>query len=133
VQANQQVTAYLSPSAFIPAGATAALSRVIDDGMTFCQQTVTASHRVPAMITLPLHHGWFHPMQRDALLSAIGRVPHPLAILPGGSGDPMDSASSVRGLAEVLNEASQPVALLRTDLAGLGAVARACPRGPWAA
>ena len=46
-----------------------------------------------------------------------------LALFPGGSGDPLEGRKAVTGLVELLESARDGVAVLRTDLAGIGALA----------
>jgi hypothetical protein len=123
LQAEQRVGAYLSPSLFVHAGDLAGLGTVLTAGQQFVRRTRGLQHAAPAMITLPLDARWFGPKHLEKLCVAAGGVEAPIALMAGGQMDPLDSAPLVRGLVEFLGRLPQPVALLRTDLAGLGAVA----------
>jgi hypothetical protein len=123
VQCEQQVAMYLSRAPFVPAGDTAGLDAALESGRRFCDLARFQPHRAPAMIALPIHYQWLTTEHLGSLCAALTQVDASVALLPGGQSDPLASREAVRGLVELLRDAPQPVAILRTDLAGLGALA----------
>jgi hypothetical protein len=76
------------------------------------------------VIALPVATGWLGDSDcRKQLIAAISGVGVGIALVPGGSGDPLEGRKVVAGLVELLESAPGRVAVLRTDLAGIGALA----------
>lgn len=73
------------------------------------------------MIALPVATGWLGDSDcRKQLIAVISGVGVGIALVPGGSGDPLEGRKVVAGLVELLESAPGRVAVLRTDLAGIG-------------
>jgi hypothetical protein len=123
VQCEQQVAMYLSRAPFVLPGDMASLSAALESGRRFCDLARSQPHKVSAMVALPIHYQWLTTKHHDSLCAALTQADAPVALLPGGQADPLAGREAVRGLVELLGEAAQPVAILRTDLAGLGALA----------
>jgi len=76
------------------------------------------------VIALPVATGWLGDSDcRKQLIAVISGVGVGIALVPGGSGDPLEGRKVVAGLVELLESAPGRVAVLRTDLAGIGALA----------
>jgi hypothetical protein len=123
VQCEQQVAMYLSRAPFVPAGDMAGLDAALESGRRFCDLAGSQPHKAPAMIALPIHYQWLTTNHLGALCAALTQADTSVALLPGGQSDPLASRQAVRGLVELLSDSPQPIAVLRTDLAGLGALA----------
>jgi hypothetical protein len=123
-QAQHRVAAYLSPAGFIRAGDGPGLRTVLDEGVRFGQMAKQHSHRAPVLTTLPISSGWLsRPDCRELLIKAVVEAGNGVALFPGGSGDPLGGPKAVAGLVEVLHAVPHDVSVLRTDLAGIGAMA----------
>jgi hypothetical protein len=123
-QAQHRVAAYLSPAGFIRAGDLGALRAVLDEGLRFTELTSQQSHRAPALTALPINTGWLsRPELREPFIKTIVEAGIGVALFPGGSGDPLGGQKAVAGLVEMLRAMHHEVAVLRTDLAGIGAMA----------
>jgi hypothetical protein len=123
-QAQHRVAAYLSPAGFIRAGDLAALRAVLDEGSRFTELASQQSHRAPALTALPISTGWLsRPDRREPFIKTIVEAGIGVALFPGGSGDPLSGRKAVAGLVEMLRAMDHQVAVLRTDLAGIGAMA----------
>ncbi len=123
VQGEHQVALYLSPSRYVPVGDTSGLKQVLESGRRFVDLTVASPRRIPAMVALPIDFRWFGHSMLDRLIEAVAETGTPVAVMPGGQMDPLASATTIRGLVVFLEAVPQKVAVLRTDLAGLGALA----------
>jgi hypothetical protein len=123
VQCEQQVAMYLSRAPFVSAGDITGLDAALESGRRFCDLARSQPHRAPAMIALPIHYRWLTAQHLASLCTALTQADASVALLPGGQSDPLASREAVRGLVKVLRDTPQPVAVLRTDLAGLGALA----------
>jgi hypothetical protein len=123
MQCEQLVAMYLSPAPFVPAGDRKGLHAALTAGQRFCDLARTQMHQAPAMVALPIHYRWFTTEHAGFLRTAVTQARTPVALLPGGQSDPLASKEAVRGLVEFLGAVPQPVAVLRTDLAGVGALA----------
>jgi hypothetical protein len=123
VPSDQQVAMYLSPSRFVAAGDVARLQMVLVAGQRFLELAHAQTHRAPAMIALPIDGQWLAPGSVDCLVAAVTSAGAPVAAMPGGQMDPLSTTAVVRGLVAFLGAIPQQAALLRTDLAGLGALA----------
>ena len=76
------------------------------------------------VFTVPIDVGWLRPDPVKQLIAVLNEVPGSKALMLGGQMDPLGHfAGAVAGLVQVLSEVPQ-TALLRTDLAALGALAR---------
>ena len=123
-QAQHRVAAYLSPARCIASGDVASLHAVLDEGLRFAELAGRQSHRAPVLISLPVSAGWLrHPDCRKQLINAVTAAGNGIALFPGGSGDPLAGRTAVAGLVELVESAPVAVAVLRTDLAGIGAMA----------
>lgn len=121
VQAEKQVAAYLSPSSFVPEADIGALRRVLTEGRSWCAAAMTYRYHAPAFVVLPVHRSWLTDYA-DRLAAEITRSAVPVALIPSGQHDPMGTKPAVRGLVRLLRTVPN-IALLRTDLAGVGALA----------
>ena len=101
------------------------LEAVLDEGLRFAEMANRQSHRARALIAFPISTGWLqcHPDCRKQLIDTVSKAKVGIALFPGGSGDPLGSRQAVAGLVELLDSARGEVAVLRTDLAGIGAMA----------
>ena len=97
---------------------------VLDEGLRFVETAREQPHPAPALIALPIHIGWLREADcREQLIIATSRLGVGIAGFPGGPGDPLEGRRAVAGMAELLESARDGVAVLRTDLAGIGALA----------
>lgn len=103
----------LTDSPYVRAGEHAALVRLLCEARDLGPDTVAV---------LPLHLDW---LRRDvaALIEAINAAETPVALVLEHTGDPLGIHSAVAGLARLLAEATSKVALMRSDLSVIGAVA----------
>jgi hypothetical protein len=123
-QAQHRVAAFLSPAGFITSGDLSALHAALDEGLRFAETAQRQPHRAPVMIALPIDTGWLRlPDCREQLINVVSGIGIGIALCPGGSGDPLEGRKAVAGLVELLESAQDGVAVLRTDLAGIGAMA----------
>jgi hypothetical protein len=123
-QAQYRVAAFLSPAGYIASGDLSTLRAVLDEGVRFAEVAKRQPHTAPALIALPIDAGWLRrPDCREQLVKAVSGVGSAIAVFPGGAGDPLEGRKAVAGLVELLEVAQDGVAVLRTDLAGIGAVA----------
>jgi hypothetical protein len=123
-QAQHRVAAYLSPAGFVTAGDHSLLQAVLDEGLRFAEMANRQSHRARALIAFPISTGWLrHPDCRKQLIDTVSNAGVGIALFPGGSGDPLGGRQAVAGLVELLDSARGDVAVMRTDLAGIGAMA----------
>jgi hypothetical protein len=123
-QAQHRVAAYLSPAKCIGPREHQGLRRALDDGMRFAELASQLSHRAPVLTALPISPAWLsHPRDREQLIKAVLRASIGVALFPCGSGDPLGGRRAVAGLVEVLQAVPHDVAVLRTDLAGIGGLA----------
>ena len=123
-QAQHRVSAFLSPASYIASGDFARLSAVLDEGLRFAEIANRQPHRAPVLIALPIDTGWLRrPECREQLIKAASGIGIGMAVFPGGSGNPLEGRRAVAGLVQLLESAQDRVAVLRTDLAGIGAMA----------
>ena len=123
-QAQHRVAAFLSPAGYIASGDLSTLRAVLDEGVRFAEVAKRQPHLAPALISLPIDTGWLRrPDCREQLVKAVSGVGSGIAVFPGGAGDPLEGRKAVAGLVELIEAAQNGVAVLRTDLAGIGAVA----------
>jgi hypothetical protein len=123
-QAQLRVAAYLSPAGYIDPGDLSRLRPVLDEGLRFAEMARQQPHPAPVWIALPIDTGWLRDLDcRKQLIAAVSGIGIGIAVVPGGSGDPLEGRKTVAGLVELLESAQDGVAVLRTDLAGIGAIA----------
>jgi hypothetical protein len=120
VQQEQRVAAYFSPSEYVPSGDRRQLKSVLEAGQRFSARTVTGSHRAPAFVALPADRRWLtHDL--DYFTRAVAAIDEPIALILAHPDDPLGSKPAVEALVHLLRQVPA-IALLRTDLAGLGAL-----------
>lgn len=123
-QAQHRVATFVSPSRYIAAGDLSTLQAVLDEGLRFAELVRRQPHQAPVLAALPIDSGWLRQQNcRERLIKAVSGLGIGIAVFPGGSGDPLEGRMAVAGLVELLEWAQDGVALLRTDLAGVGAMA----------
>lgn len=107
------LSALLTDSPYVPAGEHAALTRVLSEARDLGSDAVAV---------LPLHVDW---LRKDVatLIEAINAKEIPVALVLEHTGDPLGIQPAVAGLATLLAEATNKVALMRSDLSVIGAAA----------
>lgn len=121
LQADQQTVAYLSPAGFVGRDDRARLDEVVELGDRFLRLAATGRHAVaPCYATVAVDSSWVSARAAElvASVAGLGRV----ALTVAHAGDPFATRQAVRGLARLAREVPR-LLLLRTDLAGLGALA----------
>lgn len=114
-QLDRGATAALTPTRYVPAGASDALKAIAD--------TAQRLDRDDVIVTLPVSIAWLRPGARAQLLSVIRDIPHPVALALGAQYDPLTAfAAAPEQLRNLLQEVPG-VGLWRTDLAGFDALA----------
>lgn len=117
-QIDAGADAALTPTRYLRAGDLGAVEAAI--------RGVDRLGRDDVILSLPLDAGWLAPGLIDKLIDVLSGVRIPKAVMPGGQFDPPQRVmDGVLGLRRMVAEVPD-VALFRTDLAGLDAVARGC-------
>lgn len=113
VQRELGLPAVLTDSPYVPAGDRAALAAVLGEARPLGDDVVAV---------LPLHLDW---LKRDAtsLTTAINKAGVPVALVLEHTDDPLGVQDAVAGLVRLLTNAEVKVALLRSDISVIGAVA----------
>ncbi len=119
-QAELGLSAFLSPSHFVPDGNDQSLERVLTDGRDFCGEARARNPQLPAFIVLPISRFWL-TVGLNSLIGAISSVEERIALVLGDQNDPLDSADAVRGLISIVG-AHPMVSLMRSDLGTIGAM-----------
>lgn len=120
-QAQYRVAACLSPSAYVDDGDLGALQAAIDDGVEFCRLASASGHRAPGFLVVPVARAWL-TTHLDPLVARLADADVPVALMLGDPTDPLGSQAAVEGLVAVV-AALHVVALMRSDLSAIGAVA----------
>lgn len=120
-QAQHRVAAYLSPSPYVGDGDFGALQAIIDDGVEFCRLCSAAGHPAPGFLVVPVARSWL-TTHLDPFVSRLGDAAVPVALMLGDPTDPLGSQAAVEGLVAMVT-ALDAVALMRSDLSAIGAVA----------
>ena len=111
----------LGPAPFVAEANVRLLKASIELGQRFVGAAAREAPERPAFAVLALHRTWL-TTHRSQLIAATSYVDVPIALVLGDAADPLASRSAVAGLKTLLKEVPS-VALLRTDLGGLGALA----------
>lgn len=111
------VTALMTACPVIPAGDSGQLSQIISDGNRLALRA-----ELPSITVLALPRQWLTPRHLDELLRGVERSRGPLALAFGDSNDPLGTEAAIGGLLRVMG-ATTSSGLIRTDIAGLGALA----------
>jgi hypothetical protein len=120
-QAQHQVAAYLSPSPYVDDGDLGALQAIVDDGVEFCRLCSEAGHPAPGFLVVPVARSWL-TTHLDPLVGRLVDAAVPVALMLGDPTDPLGSQAAVEGLVAMVT-ALDTVALMRSDLSAIGAVA----------
>jgi hypothetical protein len=120
-QAQHRVAAYLSPSAYVDDGDLGALQAIIDDGVEFCRLCSAAGHPAPGFLVVPVARSWL-TTNLDPLVSRLVDAAVPVALMLGDPNDPLGTQAAIEGLVAIVT-ALDVVALMRSDLSAIGAVA----------
>lgn len=115
-QAEFGVSAYLSPSQYVPAGRHDVLADVLEQGERFCERLDGEL----AYVVLPIDASWLQ--QVSVLTDTAGSCRYPVALALGATHNPLQSKSNVRGLRSFLSSCPRTF-LLRADVACIGALA----------
>jgi hypothetical protein len=121
LQQEHRVAFYLSPSRYVPAGDERRLHEVLEAGKRFCASARGLKHAAGAFIVLPADRSWVSE-DSGRLVRALQAAAEPVALMLADPNDPLSSRAAVYGLAHVLRQVPM-IALLRTDLAAIGALA----------
>ncbi len=121
LQQEHRVAFYLSPSRYVPAGDEERLHDVLEAGKRFCASARTLKHTAGALIVVPADRSWVSE-DSGRLTRALQAAGEPVALVLADANDPLNSRAAVHGLTHVLRHVPM-VALLRTDLAAIGALA----------
>jgi hypothetical protein len=124
-----RVTAYTNPVSYVPSrhlnGGANAAEKVLADGIAhanrFTRLVEQDDAHAETLSLFALHHHW---VSRDAdiLGRRLAYVDAPVGIMLWHSNDPLQTPEAIEGLLKVIDALSL-VALLRSDLAALGALA----------
>ncbi|MCX4856619.1 hypothetical protein [Streptomyces canus] len=115
MQKARGVSAALTPTGYIPPGASKALKAVMEQSKHI--------ERADTIVHLPINTAWLTDEYVSQLIAVCERIPHPKALTLFRQFDPMKQAKEVpANLRRVVSERPD-VALLRSDLAALDALA----------
>ena len=107
--------AVLTPTGYIPVAASKALKAVIE--------AAERIKREDAIVVMPIDIAWLNAEHINQLIAACNKIRQPKAVILIGQFDPMAAfKQTAENLRRLVSEAEQ-VALLRTDLAALDAMA----------
>jgi hypothetical protein len=104
------------------------LRSVLDDGAAFATSIRQNDPDAPVFVVLALQRRWF-AQDREALVDAIAASDVPVAIIPADRNDPFESFTAVRGLIEFVRAVGSRRAVLRSDVAAIGALAHGAALG----
>lgn len=121
IQSSLRVAAYMSPSPFVPPGDLSTLQDVLTRGREFLHRAEDDKHQAPAYVVLPLDQDWLKG-DLPLLLKTLQSGSLPVALVLASPWNPVGTSDSVNGLVSVVRELEN-VAILRSDIAALGAVA----------
>jgi hypothetical protein len=120
-QAQHRVAAYLSPSPYIDDGDSGALQAIIDEGVEFCRMVSVADPQAPGFLVVPVARSWL-TTGLDELVGRLTDAAVPVALMLGDPTDPLGTRAAVEGLVAIVT-ALDTVALMRSDLSAIGAIA----------
>jgi hypothetical protein len=109
----------LTDSGYLPRGDREGLLRLLEKSAKTRSSTY-AEHDL--MAVLPLADGWLWRDLQD-LVKAINAHDVPVGLVLEHRGDPFGALRNVRGLVQLLQASTVPVAVLRSDLSAVGAMA----------
>ncbi|WP_329260754.1 hypothetical protein OG417_25000 [Actinoallomurus sp. NBC_01490] len=114
-QIERGATAALTPTRYVPAGASDALKAIM--------VAAQAIDRDDVIVVVPISIAWLRRESRAQLTAVLKRIPHPVALALGGQYDPLKAfAAAPEHLRDLLQEVPG-VGLWRTDLAGFDVLA----------
>jgi hypothetical protein len=117
-QIDAGADAALTPTRYLRAGDWGAVEAAVEG--------VIALGRDDVVLSLPMDGGWLAPGLVDKVIGLLAEVPIPKAVMLGRrSNRPQRITDGALGLRRLVTEVPN-VALFRTDLAGLDAVAQGC-------
>ncbi|GAA0338796.1 hypothetical protein GCM10010151_30540 [Actinoallomurus spadix] len=117
-QIDAGADAALTPTGYLRAADFGALDAAVEGAVGLARDDV--------ILSLPLDAGWLAPGLIDKLIGVLARAPVAKAVMPGGrAAAPRRMLDGVLGLRRLVTEVPD-VALFRTDLTGLDAVAQGC-------
>lgn len=108
------VTWALSDSGYVADGDINGLSTILGAARKFDGRVIAV---------LPLAGSWWDEGHRQALTDQIEEYGVPVALILEHADDPFSALRTVKGVVNLLAEASVPVMILRSDLSGLGVLA----------
>lgn len=107
--------AALTPTGYIPAASSKALKAIM--------RAAERIERDDTVVVLPIDIAWLNAEHIKQLIAACNKIRHPKAVILTGQFDPLEAfGQAPANLRRLVSEADQ-VALLRTDLAALDAMA----------
>lgn len=124
-QRSLDVVAYLSPSAWVPAGRYDLLEQVLEDAARFCGGIDDRA----AYAVLPIHSRWLTE-DPERLIASAASCGHRIALVLGHKYNPLDSVNVVRGLINFLSRVPNTL-LLRSDISVVGALAHGAGAGAY--
>jgi hypothetical protein len=98
-----------------------ALQAVIDNGVEFCRLCSAAEHLAPGFLVVPVARTWL-TTNLDPFVGRLMDAAVPVALMLGDPTDPLGSQAAVEGLVAMVTTLDA-VALMRSDLSAIGAVA----------
>ena len=117
-QIDAGADAALTPTLYLRAGDLGSVEAAVAGAV--------ALGRADVILALPMDAGWLAPGLIDKVIDLLATVPIPKAVMLGGQFNPPQRVmDGVLGLRRLVTEVPN-VALFRTDLAGLDAVAQGC-------
>jgi hypothetical protein len=114
-QLDRGATVALTPTRYVPAGASDALKAIMT--------TAQALDRDDVIVLVPVSIAWLRQESRSQLTSVLQRIPHPVALIFGGQYDPLRKFNAAPSNLRDLLQEVPGIGLWRTDLAGFDAMA----------
>lgn len=120
LQTEQQAVAYLSPAGHVGRDDRVRLGEAVELGERFLRLAADTGRRGACYATVAVDSSWVSGRAAElaGVVAGLGRV----ALTVAHAGDPFATRLAVRGLVRLAREVPR-LLLLRTDLAGLGALA----------
>ena len=113
-QLDRGATVALTPTRYIPAGASDALKAIMT--------TAQALDRDDVIVLVPISIAWLRDESRSQLTTVLRRIPHPVALIFGGQYDPLQKFNAAPSNLRALLQEVPGIGLWRTDLAAFDAI-----------
>jgi hypothetical protein len=114
-QLDRGATVALTPTRYVPAGASDALKAIMT--------TAQALDRDDVIVLVPVSIAWLRRESRSQLTAVLRGIPHPVALAFGDQYDPLQKFKAAPSNLRDLLQEVPGIGLWRTDLAGFDAMA----------